>query len=332
MSMFNKLPVGVKDLLKRAGSPDQSIALAAQYDFAKAIELPISEALLAQDIVNGIYQTVNLTNGESLEYPMDILNPGDEDDFMAYVNPGHGRIPERQVEADYVILRTYMLANSIDTTLRVVRDSNWDILGRMIEIMKAGFVRKMNIDGWHTILASGASRNTIIYDSAATAGVMSRRLISLLEIEMRRQGGKFTTLKNRKVTHLYLSPEAKHDIYNWTITEIDDVTRRDLYMLQSSGGVSKLLNLFLVDLNEFGVGEEHNDYFTVSLGQALPGSKVEIVVGLDLSNPSFIMPVRENLVINNDQFLHRNQKVGFYGWLEGGFAALDNRDVLVGAL
>ena len=332
MSIFKTIPAGVKDILRRAGSLDRAIALAGQYEFAKALQLPLSEALLAQDIVNGVFQTVNLTNGESLEYPMDILNPGDEDDFMAYVNPGHGRIPERQVEADYVILRTYMLANAIDIPLRILRDANWDIMSRMLDIFKAGFIRKINIDGWHTILASGASRNSIIYDSAATAGVMSRRLISLMEIEMRRQGGTFTTLKNRRVTHLFMSPEAKHDIYNWTLTEIDDVTRRDLYIAQSTGGVSKLLNTFLVDLNEFGVGQEHNDYFITALGQTLPGSKVEIVAGLDLSDPSFIMPVRENLVVNNDEYMHRNQKAGVYGWMELGFAALDNRDVLIGAL
>jgi hypothetical protein len=44
------------------------------------------------------------------------------------------------------------------------------------------------------------------------------------------------------------------------------------------------------------------------------------------------MPVREQVQIFEDDTLHRQKRAGFYGWAEQGFAVLDNRRVLLGAL
>jgi hypothetical protein len=44
------------------------------------------------------------------------------------------------------------------------------------------------------------------------------------------------------------------------------------------------------------------------------------------------MPIRQEVQIFEDETLHRQKRAGFYGWAELGFAVLDNRRVLVGAL
>lgn len=329
-SLFNKPPAHLVDLMKKAGDSDPYVAWPNQRLFAKAISLPLEEALLAGDILGGLFQSVNLTNGESLDYPMDILNPGDEEDFIAYVCPDQGRIPEKQVSADYMHLRTYRIANSIDMILRIIREANWDVLGRALQVMQAGFVQKMNIDGWRTLISSAESRGLEIYDSAATAGVFSRRLLSLMKIEFRRNGGSFTHVNRRKMTHLYMSPEGIEDIRLWGTGEVDDLTRRDLFLM-ADGTMPSIAGVRLVDLDEFGAGQSLNDYYVEVKGSAISNSKLEMVVGADLTNPSFVMPIRESLMITNDPMLHRSQKAGFYGWFEGGFAALDNRDLLIGA-
>jgi hypothetical protein len=65
----------------------------------------------------------------------------------------------------------------------------------------------------------------------------------------------------------------------------------------------------------------------------MPGSDTEIVVGLDQrKSDSFIMPVREQVQIFEDETLHRQKRAGFYGWAEQGFAVLDNRRVILGSL
>lgn len=329
-TLFKKPPVELVDLMKRAGDNDRHISEPAQALFAKAISLPMEEALLAGDILGGLFQVVNLTNGESLDYPLDILNPGDEEDFIAYVCPDQGRIPERQVQADYVHLRTYRIASSIDMLLRVIRDAQWDVLGRALQVMQAGFTMKMNVDGWRTLITSAESRGLEVVDTAATAGSFSRRLLSLMKIEFRRNGGTFTHVNRRRMTHLYLSPEGIEDIRLWGTAEVDDLTRRDLFLM-ADGTIPSIAGVKLVDLDEFGEDQTHNDYYVDVKGSAIGNSKLEVCIGADLTNPSFVMPVRESLMITNDPGLHRLQKAGFYGWFEGGFASLDNRDLLVGA-
>lgn len=333
--MFKAPDPAIAALMKKAGSNDARIALDGQYEFAKALTLPLQSALLPVNNLDGIFTPIDRTGQADLNYPLDFLNPGQEEDFVAYVQPGNGRIPERQVQADYIHLRTYMIANSIDILLRILRDANWDIMARMLEVIKAGFQMKMNRDGWRVALAAGASRNLVINDTAGAAGYFTRRLLSLMQIEMQRQGGNMTSQNRRKLTHLYTSTECKHEIFNWDLTVIDDATRRALYMSQGSDSAFQIAGVNIVDLIEFGVGREYNNYYTSStagLGQVLPGGDTEIVVGFDLSRGTFVMPVREALHINVDPNMHRIQKAGLYGWFEGGYAALDNRDLLVGSL
>lgn len=331
-TLFKKPPAELVDLMKRAGSKDKRIAIPAQELFAKAIELPVNQGLLAEDILgNLLFTPVDLTNGEALEYPTDILTPGDEEDHIAYVCPDQGRIPERQVSANYVALKTYKIANSIDVNLRILRDANWDIFSRALQVMQAGFTMKMNVDGWRTLISSAQSRGLEVFDSAATAGVMSRALLSEMSVTMRRGGGRFTHVNRRKMTHLFHSPEVMEDIRLWGADELDEVSRRELFLTDNES-IPKISGIFLEDLDEFGVGEAHNEYYTTVKGSAIANSKVEIVVGLDLRNHPNIMPVRETLNVNIDDALHRKQKMGAYGWTEMGFAVLDNRYGLIGAV
>jgi hypothetical protein len=43
------------------------------------------------------------------------------------------------------------------------------------------------------------------------------------------------------------------------------------------------------------------------------------------------MPMKEQLQVFEDPMLHRQQRAGYYGWAELGFAVLDNRRVILGS-
>jgi hypothetical protein len=101
---------------------------------------------------------------------------------------------------------------------------------------------------------------------------------------------------------------------------------------REGGLLTRIFQVNLHDLDELGEGQEYQNYYSTDLGGTLPGSKKEIVVGLDLaSNDSFVMPVRQEVQIFEDDTLHRQKRAGMYGWAEHGFAVLDNRRVLLGA-
>lgn len=321
-------------MLRQAGDSDQNVALAAQREFAKALELPLRKGVLTGNILGDIFEVTQVEPGGTTEYPLDLLSPGLEGEHIAYTNPGNGRIPERNVEGDYVSIPTYSITSSIDFLLRYAREARWDIAARAMQVMEAGFVKKMNDDGWHTILAAGVDRNILVYDGDATAGMFSKRLVSLMQTVMRRNSGGNTGSQNRgRLTDLYVSPEALEDIRNWGLDQIDEVTRREIYQSPEGGApITRVFGVNLRDLDELGEGQEYQTFFEDSLAGAVEASDLELVVGLDQSaNDSFVMPVRQTLEVFEDPTLHRQQRAGFYGWAEIGFGVLDNRRVILGS-
>ncbi len=323
-------------LLRKSGDSDQNVAYAAQREFAKALELPLRKGVLVGNILGDIFETINVEPGGSTEFPLDLISPGLEGEHVAYTNPGHGRVPERAVEGDYVMIPTYSITSSIDYLLRYAREARWDIVGRAMQVLEAGFTKKMNDDGWHTILAAGVDRNILVYDGDATAGMFSKRLVSLMQTVMRRNAGGNAGSANRgRLTDLYVSPEALEDVRNWGLDQVDEVTRREIYTANEGGApITRIFGVNLHDLDELGEGQEYQTFFdsATGLNGSLQTSDVELVVGLDQSsNDSFVMPVKQQLEVFEDPALHRQQRAGFYGFAEIGFGVLDNRRVILGS-
>ena len=322
------------ELLTQSGSSDKAVALDAQREIAKAIELPLRKGVMFGDVVTGIYETMQLEPGATPEFPLDLLAPGTEVQHVAYTNPGHGRIPERTVEGDYVMINTYGITSSIDFLLRYAREANWNVIGRATEVLEASFVKKINDDGWHTLLAAAVDRNILVYDADAAAGQFTKRLISLMKTVMRRNGGGNSVTAPGRLTDLYCSPEAVEDVRNWGVDQLDEISRREVYMSADQGApLTRIFGVNLHDLFEFGDQQEYQLYFDVDLGGSLgPSSDVELVIGLDqAANDSFVMPVKRNVEVFEDESLHRHQRQGYYGWAELGFGVLDNRRVLAGS-
>ena len=324
------------NLLRKSGDADINTAQAAQREFAKALELPLRKGVLVGNILGNIFETINVETGSTTEFPLDLISPGLEGEHVAYTNPGHGRIPERSVEGDYVMIPTYSIASSVDMLLRYAREARWDVVGRAMQVLEAGFVKKMNDDGWHTLLAAGVDRNILVYDGDATAGLFSKRLVSLMQTVMRRNsGGNSASVGRGRLTDLYVSPEALEDVRNWGLDQVDEVTRREIYSAPEGGApITRIFGVNLHDLDELGEGQEYQTFLTSTdgLGGALQAQDVELVVGLDQSsNDSFVMPVKEQLQVFEDPTLHRQQRVGYYGFAELGFGVLDNRRILLGS-
>ena len=322
----------MNQLLSRAGSLQREESLAATSELAKALELPLRQGVMSGNILDGIFEAINLQPGATAEFPLDFLAPGTEKEFVAFTIPNHGRIPERHVEGDYVMVPTYDVGASIDWLLKYARDARWDVVGRAMDVLQGQFVKKMNDDGWHTLLSAGADRNILIYDGDASSGMFSKRLVSLLKVVMRRNGGGNSTSINRgELSDLYISPEGHEDIRNWGVDEVDPVTRRDL-IVGEGGLLVRIFQVNLHTLDELGEGQEYQNFYTTDLSGTMPAGKNEIVVGLDLrNNDSFVMPVRAPVQVFEDEALHRQRRAGMYGWAEHGFAALDTRRVLLGA-
>lgn len=321
------------ELLRKSGSNDKQESMSAMYEFTRALQEPLRQGIMSGDIVNPVFSPIQLAPDAAPEFSLDLLAPGTEKDFVAYTIPQHGRIPERHVEGDYVMVNTFPVGNAIDWLLKYARSARWDIVGRAMQVFEAGFVKKMNDDAWHTLIAAAFDRNILVYDADANTGQFTKRLVSLMKVIMRRNGGGNSTSLNRgKLTDLFLSPEAVEDIRNWGVDLLDDTTRREVF-LAPDGSPQSIFQVALHDLDEFGEGQEYQDFWTTTLGASLASGDVELVLGVDMMHKdSFVMPVRMGVEIFPDEVLHRQQRAGVYGWAEQGYGVLDGRRVLAGSL
>lgn len=327
------------ELLRRTGSPNRAESLEAMHALAAALQVPLRAALLDGDILNGIFASEVLDPSATAEYPLDFYQTAQESDYVAYMIPSEGALPLRNVVGDAVTVSTYEVGNAIDWPLRYARTARWDIVSRAMEVLEAGFVKKMNTDGWRVIVAAGAGRTDydggapLVFDSAATVGQFTKRLVSLMKTTMvRLAGGNSATSNRGRLTDLFISPEALEDIREWDADQVDDMTRREIFTAGDDGGpMAKIYGVNLHPLDELGVDQEFQTYFA-TLGVPMGTEDEEIVVGLDLSHgDSFVMPVKNELSIYEDDNLHRRRRAGFYGWQEHGFASLDGRRILLGS-
>jgi len=321
-----------KAFLRATGSKDKEVAMAAQKAFALEFGNVIQEGIFSGDIISGIFELNPVDPEGVIEYPIDFVVPGSEHEFNAYTMPDLARIPERQVISDRVLVSTYDVATSIDWGLKYARQARWDVVGRALNSMMAGYQKKMNDDGWHTILAAAVNRGIYVYDANAASGQFTLRLISLMKTVMRRRGGGNTASPRRfKLTDLFISPEALEDIRNWTDTQIDEVTKREI-LTSEDGKISRVYGVNLHDMDEFGENAEYQKYAVDVLGASLVSGDKELCVGMDLTHPgTFVMPVSQELEVFEDESMHRRGKMGYYARSEVGFGVLDGRCIIFGS-
>ncbi|MCP4596795.1 hypothetical protein, partial [Neptuniibacter sp.] len=96
----------------------------------------------------------------------------------------------------------------------------------------------------------GDYTNGIIYeiDPASTgAGYLSKELINKMIVGFKRIG--------RTLTDLYIAPEDAADIREWTDTDIDPVTRREIFQ---AGGMGSLWNVQMHEMQHLGATGLYN--------------------------------------------------------------------------
>jgi len=317
-------------VLLACGSTDPQVSYNATLKIAKALELPLRKGVLSGDILGDIFQPIPLRDNSTAEFPLDFLRPGTEGDYVAYTIPNHGYIPQRMIEGDYVNVPIYDIGNAIDWLLKYAQNARWDVVSAALRVYRQSFVKKMNDDGWHVILGAAYDRGIVVADSDANSGQFTKRLVSLGKLVMRRNGGGNSTSSNRgRMTDLAVSPEGMEDIRNWNVDQVDEITRRQIFLSEDDNALNRIFGVNLRDLDELGEGQEYQEFFENELGATLPAGDVEVAIGLDLSNrDAFVMPVRELPSVYPDEALHRQRRAGVYGWASLGFAVLDGRRVL----
>lgn len=327
----NTVAVGpaMQKLLPLVSSPNQYESYQAQQMIAKALSLPLQDAVLNGSTIDGIFEEKTVQRGQIFMWPISFITGANAGHFDAFVMPLFGRVPDRAVQGDYIMVPVFDVSNGMSVSMSYLEASGWDVMAKLNEVILTGHVRKKNDVGFHTLLTAAAARGFVVTDNQATAGLFTKRLLSVAKTKMTRLGGGNSTSTNQRVlTDVYGSLEMLEDVRSWDLTQIDDVTRRQIYLADdTSEALTVIFGVKLHNLFEFGENQAYQTYLQGTLNQSLSGGDLEFALGLDLRNrDSFIMPVANKVAVYPDPYLHREFRVGLYTRETYGAAVLDNRN------
>lgn len=282
-------------------------------------------------------------------------------EIPVWVLPGLGYVAQNFIEGigEEVYIPTFSIAAAGDWKISYARDSRIDIAARVANRIAKDLANYEEECGWRVIMPAATSafsgkgllgsRPAPIYEinpTAQGAGYLSKELINKMIVGFKRIG--------RTLTDLYVSPEDAADIREWTDTDIDPVTRREIFQ---TAGMGKLWNVTLHEIQHLGAtglfningdtssygkfvasGNVYNGYTLDNPNITAADGTVDTlgetqIMGFDLSvNDSLVMPVRQEFIAHDDPTLLRVQKQGIFGWSELGFGCLDSRMLGMGII
>ena len=331
--------------------------LAAYRAFAAAITTPILQKIEMESIMRQMFAVERLAPGAQAVYPV-----AEDFEIPVWVLPGLGYVAQNFIEGigEEVYVPTFTISAAADWKITYARDSRIDIAQKAAARAAKDLTNYEEECGWRVIMPAATSsfsgkgllgsRPAPIYEiqpASTGAGYFSKELLNKMITGFKRIG--------RTLTDIYLSPEDAADIREWTDTDIDPITRREIFQASGMGsiwgvnlheiqhlGATGLYNIngnssaygkFIADVNE-----EYNAYTlenpNVTNADGTVGDLGETqILGFDLSlNDSLVMPIRKEYEAHDDPTLLRVQKQGFFGWAELGFACLDSRMLGVGVI
>ncbi len=326
--------------------------------------------------INSIFEPVKMDLGDVPEFPVDFLYPSNKPvhPITAYVIPNHGHKAKVYLvkrDDDYVAVPDYSIGSSIDwpagTVFAETKDINLshfsmklhgvvkyiklckpnEVISHQIinpaEILEQTYVKKIQDDQWHTLLAAGNDRNIEFWKSSFTKAVfdnhkagMSLKFIRIMKSVMRRHG-----IGNAgKLTDLYIG----NDVYKkWSVAlmnksdTIDGPTTRRSSLMEY--GVLLDAERFCVigvnihPVEELNKDEEYSLFYEKELKGTFAKDRNRLVVGLDRSKGNFVMPYWDYRIKRNpDIYSGGEMRHGITMIANQGIAVLDNRTVLLGII
>jgi len=330
---------------------------AAFQEFAISLNEPILQQIRLRSTVRELFSEVTLAPGTQASFPV-----ADDFEVPVWVLPGLGYVAQNFIEGigEDVYVPTFTIDSAAQWKLSYARDGRVDIAARAARNMARAVAEFEEESGWRVIVPAGTSnfagmgllgpRSAAIFEvdpGSPGAGYFSKELVNKMIVGMDRN--------DRTLTDLWISPEDAADIREWTDTDVDPVTRREIF---TAAGMGRIWNIQLTVLKHLGAvgkfningstsdygifkasgGGTYQDYTLTNPNVVDGDGQVSTlgetqVWGFDRStNASLVMPIRQRWQTFEDPTLHRKQQQGIYGWEEIGFAALDPREQSMGVI
>ena len=344
------------ELIKAMGSKSPLEAAQAMEAFAAFIG-PVVQKVLSQAATNSlVYNDAPYDEDDSPSIPLDLYYDTNVNHVSVWSQSMAGGLPSSQVSGlQELKVATYRLDAAVSFLKRYARRGRLDVVSKAVERMSQEVLVKQERNAWAVILKALAEASTdgtdhvidAADDNAFTVGDLSRLMTRQKRINASFAGGTTSEFDGKGLTDLFISPEIMQEVRGFAYNPVNTIgtkgtgpvalpnnVREDIFR---SAGMSEIYGVVLHELNELGITKKYNNLFDVFYGGSTPAFNAgtdEVVIGLDLSREAFIRPVAQQAesggtftALPDDQFLSRQEKTGFYGFVEEGRVCLDSRAV-----
>src|SRR3989304_268110 len=244
----------LRALLKDSAA--QQLSLDEKKEIAAALSVPILQLVRDQSLARQLFAVEPLAPGAQAAYPI-----ADDFDAPIFVLPALGYVPQNYIEAvgEEVYVPIFKIGTSFDWSLDFARDGRIDIAERAMRNAARAVVDYEEESAWRVLVPASTTAFAgkgllgprpapiVEIDSGPAAGFLSKELINQMMVRMKRN--------KRTLTDLYVSPEDMADIREWSESEVDPVTRREIFQAAGRRGI---FGVALHEVHQLGMTGKYN--------------------------------------------------------------------------
>jgi len=348
-----------RELIQKMGSKNLTVAREAQEAFAAIINIVVEKILSKAGTASLIYRDLPYNEDDSPSFPIELWYNEDVNYVQVWYQTVAGGLPTSVVEGSAEMkFHTYRLDSSVAFYKKYARKANLDVMAKALEKMSQEVLVKQERNAWAVALKALAEASTNglghVIDATASdifqVNDLNKLLTRARRINTAWDKGTPNGFDSKGVTDLFLSPEMKEQIRGFayqpvntrsgavassgaTSIALPDNVREEIYR---GAGLQEIYGVGITELLELGVNAKYNILFDTFTSLSFDPAADELIVGIDLSREGLIRPVARQSDSGgtfsaqvDDQYVARQDKAGYWGFLEEGRACVDSR-VLVG--
>lgn len=351
------------ELIKAMASRNKVEAMEARQAFAALIMEPARKVLSQLGTAPMIYQDLPFGEDEDPSIPLDLYLDVPVGHINVWSQQLAGGLPTNQVAGmQEMKISTYRLDSAVSLNRKYARRARLDVVAAAISRMLQEVLVKQERNAWAVILKALGQASTNGADHLLTSTTQDtfqlddfNRLITLVDrINESFAQGTPSDFDSAGLTDIFLSPEMMEQVRAFayqpmntrgvpnsdesTAVPLPDSIRERVF---NNVGMPEIYNKTLHKLNELGTSRKYNILFqefapvSVAHGGGNFDQTDEIVIGVDLTRNAFHRPIMRDgdnggtfIIEDDDQWVKRSDKIGWYGFLEEGRICIDARAIV----
>ena len=341
------------ELVKAMGSKDPAKAAEAQQAMAAFMRPIMSEVINTAPGIASVFKKEVYNADDSPSIPVDLFSDITDEDFIkVYSQSMPGGLPSNTITASSAEMKVqpYSIDSAVNFDKKYAAKSRLDVVAKAFARLGQEVMLKQDRTSANLLLGTlGDNAATQLQSSVTTSlGIADFNALTVLAKRVNASWNKGTPVgRTGGVTDLWMSPERMADLRRMAYNPINtvgaaqiaaaadsgvitapDAIRQKLF---NGGGLSEFYGFAIHEINELGKAQRYSKIFNQVYG-TFNATADDLVLALDLSGDGILRYVSSDPDTNSevslqvdDQYVSRQQRIGYYLNLEEARLILDRR-------